>query len=55
MAGYAGGFLGPLGVGFVLDLCGGDSITGWGLGFGHLAVVTLIGLFVLRKLGRIES
>lgn len=53
MAGYAGGFLGPLGVGLVLDLCG-DNITGWGLGFGHLAVVTLIGLFVLRKLGRIE-
>jgi MFS family permease len=55
MAGYAGGFLGPLGVGFVLDLCGGDNITGWGLAFGHLAIVTLIGLFVLRKLGRIES
>jgi MFS family permease len=52
MAGYAGGFLGPLGVGLFLDLAGGDSVLGWGLAFGHLAVVTLGGLFILRKLGR---
>jgi MFS family permease len=52
MAGYAGGFLGPLGVGVVLDLAGGDGVWGWGLGFGHLAAVTLAGLFVLRRLGR---
>lgn len=50
MAGYAGGFLGPLGVGVVLDLCGGDSVLGWGLAFGHLAVVTLAGLVILRWL-----
>jgi hypothetical protein len=31
------------------------TITGWGLAFGHLAFVTLTGLFVLRKLGRIEK
>jgi MFS family permease len=52
MAGYTGGFLGPLGVGLVLDLAGGDGALGWGLGFGHLAVVTLTGLVVLRWLGR---
>jgi MFS family permease len=52
MAGYAGGFLGPLGVGLALDLAGGDGVLGWGLAFGHLAVVTLAGLFVLRRLGR---
>jgi len=52
MAGYAGGFLGPLGVGIALDLAGRDGGLGWGLGFGHLAVVTLAGLFVLRRLGR---
>ena len=52
MAGYAGGFLGPLGVGFFLDLAGGDSVLGWGLGFSHLAVVTLGGLVILRLLGR---
>jgi len=52
MAGYTGGFLGPLGVGFFLDFAGGDGVLGWGIGFGHLAVVTLAGLFILRRLGR---
>jgi MFS family permease len=52
MAGYAGGFLGPLGVGLALDLAGGDGVLGWGLAFGHLAVVTLAGLVILRRLGR---
>jgi MFS family permease len=52
MCGYAGGCIGPLGVGFVLDLVGHDSALGWGLGFGHLAVVTLIGLVVLRRVSR---
>ena len=52
MAGYAGGFLGPLGVGWFLDLAGGDGVLGWGLAFGHLAAVTLAGLVVLRRLGR---
>jgi hypothetical protein len=53
MAGYAGGFLGPLGVGWFLDFAGGDSALGWGLAFGHLAVVTLAGLVILRRLGRV--
>ena len=52
MCGYAGGFLGPLGVGVALDLAGGTGVLGWALGFGHLAVVTLVGLAVLRRLGR---
>ena len=52
MAGYTGGFLGPLGVGLMLDLAGGDGPVGWALGFGHLAAVTLAGLVVLRRLGR---
>jgi hypothetical protein len=51
MAGYTGGFLGPLGVGLMLDLAG-DTAMGWGLGFGHLALVTLTGLAILRWLGR---
>ena len=54
MSGYGGGFIGPLGVGLVLDLVGGNSVTGWGLAFGHIAVITLMGLFILRKLGRID-
>lgn len=52
MAGYTGGFLGPLGVGLALDWAGDDVVLGWGLGFGHLAFVTLTGLYVLRRLGR---
>jgi MFS family permease len=52
MAGYSGGFIGPLGVGLILDLAGGDGVIGWGFGFGHLAVITLGGLVVLRWLSR---
>jgi len=46
MCGYAGGFIG---VGFLLDLVG--SSQGWGVAFGHLALITLTGLFFLRRLG----
>ena len=52
MAGYAGGFAGPLGVGLALDLAGRDSVAAWPLAFGHLAVVTLAGLAVLRLVAR---
>jgi MFS family permease len=52
MCGYAGGFLGPIGVGLALDLAGPDSAHAWALAFGHLAPITLLGLFVLRRLGR---
>ena len=52
MCGYAGGCIGPLGVGFVLDFVGNDSTLGWGLAFGHIALFTLIGLAVLRRVGR---
>jgi MFS family permease len=52
MCGYVGGFLGPLVVGIVLDLAGGASPMGWGLAFGHLALVTLPGLVLVRQLGR---
>ena len=51
MCGYTGGLIGPLGVGLALDAAGDNVLRGWGLGFGHLAVVTLIGLAVLRRLG----
>lgn len=51
MCGYAGGLIGPLGVGLALDAAGDNTVLGWGLGFGHLAVITLIGLLVLRRLG----
>jgi MFS-type transporter involved in bile tolerance (Atg22 family) len=50
MCGYAGGFIGPLGVGLALDFAG-DNALGWGIAFGHLAVITLTGLLILRRLG----
>jgi len=43
MAGYAGGFVGPLMLGWILDLSGGMSTAGWGLAFLHVAFVVLIG------------
>jgi MFS family permease len=49
--GYAGGFVGPLMIGWILDLAGGRSVLGWGLAFAHVAVVMLVGplaLLVLR-------
>jgi MFS family permease len=55
MCGYAGGCIGPLGVGFVLDLIGNDSAPGWGLGFGHIALFTLTGLIILRRVSRVTQ
>jgi len=52
MCGYAGGFVGPIGVGLVLDLLGRDTALGWALAFGYLAPVTLLGLWAVRRLGR---
>lgn len=43
MLGYAGGFVGPLMVGWVLDAAGGMSPTAWGLAFLHVAAVMLLG------------
>ena len=43
------GFIGPLGVRLVLDWV--DGAQGWGVAFGHLALITLTGLFFLRRLG----
>jgi hypothetical protein len=33
------------------DWAGGDGVLGWGLAFGHVALVTLAGLVALRMLG----
>ena len=52
MSGYAGGFFGPLGVGLALDFVGRDTVLGWGLGFGHLVVMTPAGLAVPRWTAR---
>ena len=43
MLGYAGGFVGPLAIGWVLDAAGGMSDRAWGLAFLHVAIVIVIG------------
>jgi MFS family permease len=51
MLGYFGGFLGPLVIGWILDLSGGMSTTGWGLAFLHIAVVIFLGRVAFVWLG----
>lgn len=44
--GYAGGFVGPLAVGWMLDLCGGMSPFAWGAAFLMIALLMLLGLLI---------
>ena len=44
MLGYAGGFVGPLAVGWTLDLSGGMSARGWGLSFVVIALLMALAL-----------
>ena len=55
MLGYAGGFVGPLMVGLMLDLLGGMSPTSWGASFLMVALLMLLCMFVFRKLGAQRS
>lgn len=48
MLGYSGGFVGPLMIGYTLDLAGGMSRLGWGVAFGLIAVLMLLALAVFR-------
>ena len=48
--GYAGGFVGPLMVGAVLDLAGGMSRAAWGSAFLSVAVLMLVALAVFRAI-----
>jgi predicted MFS family arabinose efflux permease len=51
MLGYAGGFVGPLLIGWTLDLSGGMSQVGWGLSFLSVAVLmalALVAFWVIR-------
>lgn len=52
MCGYAGGAVGPPLAGLVLDLAGHDRVIGWGLAFGHLGLVTLLGVATLQLFAR---
>ena len=51
MLGYAGGFVGPLAIGWTLDLAGGMSPLGWGLAW---AVVALLMALALAAFVRIR-
>lgn len=42
--GYAGGFVGPLMMGWTLDLSGGYSTFGWGISFAAVAALMLVAL-----------
>jgi MFS family permease len=44
--GYAGGFVGPLIIGFILDMGGGMSPTSWSMAFLSVAVLTAIALAI---------
>ena len=44
MLGYIGGFVGPLAVGWVLDLQGGMSATAWAAAFSMIAALMLMAL-----------
>jgi MFS family permease len=48
--GYAGSAVGPLMVGWVLDLAGGQSVFGWGVAFAHVALVMVVGPLALLRL-----
>ncbi|WP_179137401.1 MFS transporter [Candidatus Entotheonella palauensis] len=48
--GFGGGFVGPLMMGWILDLAGGQSALGWGLAYAHVAVIMLIGVFAITVL-----
>lgn len=53
LAGFAGGFVGPLIIGWTLDLAGGGrSASSWGAAFAVIAVIGLAGpLFLRRRAG----
>ena len=50
MLGYGGGFVGPLAMGLILHVLGGESVLNWGIGFGHIAIVLLVGPLAIRIL-----
>jgi MFS family permease len=48
--GYAGGFVGPLAIGWTLDAAGGMSPLGWGLSFGVIAAFMVAALIVFAAI-----
>lgn len=52
MLGYAGGFVGPLALGWTLDAMGGMSQHAWGVAFGVMALAVLVGRLGFDRLSR---
>ena len=53
MLGYSGGFVGPLMIGYTLDLAGGvthDARFAWGVSFGLIALLMLVALAAFRMM-----
>ena len=50
MLGYGGGFLGPLAIGFSLDLAGGMSELAWRLAFLQISVLLVVGRLCFTRL-----
>ncbi|MBM3645402.1 MAG: MFS transporter [Alphaproteobacteria bacterium] len=50
MLGYAGGFVGPIVVGEILDAMGGRTVPGWTAAFGAVAALGLAALLIFRRL-----
>jgi MFS family permease len=52
MLGYAGGFVGPLALGWTLDLAGGMSREAWGYAFACVGIVVFVGQLASEALRR---
>lgn len=50
MLGYAGGFVGPLAIGWTLDLSGGMSPLGWGLAWAVVALLMALALVAFVRI-----
>ena len=51
MLGYAGGLMGPVMIGWLLDINGGMSAQGWIIAFAHLSALGLIGRMLFSRMG----
>ena len=50
MMGYAGGFIGPIIIGWTLDLAGGMSGKSWGFAFMMVAALNALALIIFWRL-----
>lgn len=50
MLGYGGGFVGPLLLGVILDVLGGETVMNWGIAFAHVSIIMMIGPLAIKLL-----